>query len=523
MELRHQIFLSGPPGVGKTTVGAELAARLHLSFFDLDRCVHEETGATPAELLSQHGEDEFRRMELAALKTLPRKPAIIALGGGTLLSESARTESRSRGLVVGLKAGLETLEARLAKDGTVRPLLAAEGAPIGRLSELLQTRTRSYGAVDRTVSGEGAPTDVANRVSELAGPTRIRRCRLGEHSSRVLMGRGLEDALLGSLSHQSPSRTVVVLADAGVPSSMRERYLGRIPGAFETWQHLLPGGETCKTWSMLEEVVEGALAAGAGRQSVVVGLGGGAVLDLAGLVASLLGRGARLVLVPTTVLAQADASIGGKCAINTRAGRNLAGHFHPAEDVLVDLDFLESLSAEEHRSGLVEILKMGLIADGALFRRVIRDQRAELDTLDRAIELKAAIVERDPFERGDRMLLNLGHTFGHALEAASGYQLRHGAAVAVGLSAIAAISRHTVGLSAAEEAEITGGMRSFWPSPPPSPELCKEALSHLRRDKKGDLQGVELILLPKIGGAARRRVSWSEVEGTWMPIGGSSE
>ena len=524
MELRHQILLSGPPGVGKTTVGRELATLLHLPFLDLDERVESTGGATPAKILVREGEAEFRRMERTTLASVYREPAVIALGGGTLVELTARVEARSRGLLMGLHAAPDILRARIEHDRrTERPLLRQQENPTGRLQELLEARAQSYASVDRTFSAEGAPMEVASRISDAARQMRVRSCRLAEHQTRIVIGRELESALLGCLSHHSPSRAVIVLSDAGVPSVKVQRYTEPLASAFQVWQRVLPGGEACKTWSVLEEVLEGALAAGAGRQSVVVALGGGAICDLAGVVASLLGRGARLVLVPTTVLAQADASVGGKCAINTRAGRNLVGAFHPAEDVVVDLDFLASLSDEEHHSGLVEVLKMGLLRDPGLFRRVASTRRAELETMDRAIELKSEFVERDPWDTGDRMLLNLGHTVGHALEAGSNYTLRHGTAVAWGIRAVARLSREQAGLSAADEAEITEAITPFLSYPTLPQEVWSRALPYLRRDKKGDLQGVELILLQKIGEATRRRVSWSQVEDTWMSIGGSSK
>lgn len=166
---------------------------------------------------------------------------------------------------------------------------------------------------------------------------------------------------------------------------------------------------------------------------------------------------------------------------------------------------------------------MGLIADADLFRRASAAQRAELETIDRALELKAQIVARDPFDRGERQLLNLGHTLGHALEDASNYTIRHGEAVALGLHWIIEISMKRVGLDPSQATEIKEKIAPFLPRALPRPETWSKALERLRQDKKGDVDGVELIVLPKIGEASRLRVSWSEVEGSWMPFGGSSQ
>lgn len=519
----EQVLLSGPPGVGKTTTGHLLAAKLKLPFLDLDEDVRAHTGHTPAEFLRERGEPEFRRIELEVFRQLPRTPAVVALGGGTLIGFESRREARERGVVVGLECSPEELLLRLGRDATERPLLDGAGERLGRLREILEARASSYRAVDLTVSAEGSAAASAEALARLTAALKLRLCRLGSRQSRVLLGEGLSRAAVGAAANLAPSRTIVILSDAGAPARLKSGYIDALSASYQVWHRELPGGESCKSWAALEDVTEEALAHGAGRQSVVVGIGGGAVLDLAGLVASLLGRGAPLILVPTTVLAQVDASIGGKCAINARVGRNLVGAFHPASDVIVDLEFLGSLPPEEYRSGIVEVLKMGLISDEALFRDVAARGAVDLDSVTRAIELKCMVVERDPWESGDRMLLNLGHTLGHALETASGYTIRHGTAVARGIAAVVEFSRLHAGLSGPEADEVLRGIAPFMPSPAPTGEVWAQAMALLRQDKKGNKDAVELIVLPKIGGAARRRVSWTEVEGAWMPFGGSSK
>lgn len=447
---------------------------------------------------------------------------MVALGGGTLLGREAREEVRSRGLVVGLQCHPEVLLERLSSDAVERPLLEGGTGRTARLSELLAERAFSYRAVDFGVCGDDVPERVAEAIHERLGELRLRLSRMGDRRTRVLLGRGLSGAALGAVCSLAPSRTAILLIDPGVPSTLRDAYVAKFSESFDYFEPEIPRGEACKTWDTLGRVLEEALAAGAGKQSVVVGLGGGATLDLAGMVASLLGRGAPLVLVPTTLLAQVDASIGGKCAVNSSVGRNLIGAFHPAADVVVDLDFLGSLPSEQYRSGIVEVLKMGLIADAELFRSVSECGEADIGAVDRTIGLKSDIVERDPTENGDRMLLNLGHTLGHALELASDYSIPHGFAVAQGIVAVARLCERIDGLATDQAEEIVERITPYLPSPPPSEGVWGKALSYIRSDKKGDRDGVELIVVPEIGKAARRRVSWSEIEGAWMPFGGAS-
>jgi 3-dehydroquinate synthase len=218
----------------------------------------------------------------------------------------------------------------------------------------------------------------------------------------------------------------------------------------------VPGGESVKTWTSVGALLERAIEGGCGRQSAVVGLGGGATCDAAALTASLLGRGAPVVLVPSTLLAQVDASVGGKTAANV-GGRNTVGTFHAASDVVIDVALTRSQDERAVRSGLAEMLKVGIIADPILFDTVIRDRRADRATVLASVLRKAEIVAQDPSEHGLRKVLNLGHTLGHALEAASDFQMLHGEAVAIGIAAMARFSAERGWLGEGEKARIVHG------------------------------------------------------------------
>ncbi|MCK6550253.1 bifunctional shikimate kinase/3-dehydroquinate synthase [Myxococcota bacterium] len=506
-----EVLLSGPPGVGKSTVGRALAARLGVPAVDLDDVVEARTHESPAAILRSRGEAALRDAEADALTTLPSAPRVLALGGGTLTTARGRRAARARGKLLGLVAQTDVLEARLATSGVDRPLLDAPGA----LAQLLDARRTSYAAVDRTVDASSVIDDVAARAASGAAELELLFADVGGARSRILVGTGLEDALTGAVAALAPTRPVLVILDRGVPADVRARYVAKLEALFPVHAIEVEGGERVKRWAFAGELLERAAEAGCGRQSAVVAIGGGATCDVAALVASLLGRGAPVVLVPSTLLAQVDASVGGKCAVNLDAGRNLAGTFHAATDVLVDAAMLASLPEREYRSGLAELLKIAIIADPALFDEVVGLGAARVGTrhVARAIAHKAAIVARDPFERGERRVLNLGHTLGHALEAASDFAVPHGEAVAIGIAAVARFSVARGWLAQAELARIVGGLEAVG-LPVEAPEdLLGRSAAFLAQDKKADAAGLELVGVQELGKVSVMRVSFQELAG----------
>lgn len=266
-------------------------------------------------------------------------------------------------------------------------------------------------------------------------------------------------------------------------------------------------GEPSKRLETVERLAEQMVNAGADRRSFVVALGGGMVGDCAGFLAAVFMRGVPVVQIPTTLLAQVDASIGGKTGVNLGAGKNLIGAFHQPRAVLVDPDVLSTLGEREFRAGLFESLKCGVIRDRALFdfmhrqsRKILgRDRKALVRIITDSIRVKAAVVSADEKESDLRRILNFGHTLGHALEAATGYtHFLHGEAVAWGMIAAAAIARDC-GFCAPEIAEqITSAVNSYGPLPP-VPCGTQEIMSRLSADKKTVAGAVHFVLPLKIG------------------------
>ncbi len=454
------IVLVGLPGSGKTSVGRCLAQRLGRPFVDLDERVQERTGASAAEHTERGGEAAFRAVERDAVATLDAPPeAIIATGGGTVIDPLNRWDLTARGVLVHLAVQPRDLVDRLAADLIPRPMYRVDTARV--LEAKAVERAPFYRAADLVVDGSGPAERVADAVLAGIDPRShsgrstwramfdalvTRRHPIGPAEGRVVLGRGLDATALSRMLHEAfPGRVPAIVADRRIV-----RALPALDAALPDGRRLMvTGGERAKRMRGVERVLEWLRAAGVERGDPLVAVGGGTVGDLAGVAASLYLRGIPLVHLPTTWLAQADSALGGKVAVDLASAKNAAGAFWPAWSVIADIEHIRALPLARRRDGIAECLKAGLIGDAVLWELVERQGLAALSGEDegvryaiteRAARSKLAIVERDPFDHGERRTLNLGHTLGHALEVASGYSMPHGAAVALGLRAVAAMA-----------------------------------------------------------------------------------
>ncbi|MDK2463665.1 MAG: 3-dehydroquinate synthase [Candidatus Korarchaeota archaeon] len=328
-------------------------------------------------------------------------------------------------------------------------------------------------------------------------------------SGRIVLRRGSLADLAREIERLSP-QGALVLADRGIEDSWLPHVEGALYGAGVEHVVMRMGGESCKSLEWARAAWEAMANMGLGRKSATVGVGGGAVCDLAGFVASTYMRGTLLALVPTTLLAQVDASIGGKNGVNL-TGKNLVGTFYRPDLVLIDPDTLSTLPREEMASGLAEVVKCGVACDPRLFSLVesvgaglLDPSREELDlVIQRAVAAKVSVVRRDWRDLGPRMRLNLGHTVGHAIEAVSGYSIRHGHAVAIGLVAACRVAERLLGFEHAERVErllARLGLPTGLPLPPG--EVVRAALL----DKKSWLGRLAMVLPEDLGSATVRRV-----------------
>jgi 3-dehydroquinate synthase len=268
---------------------------------------------------------------------------------------------------------------------------------------------------------------------------------LGERAYDILIGSGLLSRSGEEIARRLPGTRAAIVTDENVAAAHLETLqAGLEHGGIQSAVITLPAGEKTKSFAHLEEVVDGVIAARLERRDTVIALGGGVVGDLAGFASGIVRRGMHFVQIPTSLLAQVDSSVGGKTGINSPRGKNLVGVFHQPKLVLADTDVLDTLPIREFRAGYAELAKYGLIDRPAFFAwlednwgQVFAGGPARVEAIAEACRAKADVVARDEFETGDRALLNLGHTFGHALEAATQYdgaRLVHGEGVAIGMA-----------------------------------------------------------------------------------------
>jgi 3-dehydroquinate synthase len=294
-----------------------------------------------------------------------------------------------------------------------------------------------------------------------AGEPGLVRVALGARSYDILVGRGLLDSLGARLAALRPGARCAIVTDETVAAHhLRAAEASLAQAGIAASQVIVPPGETSKSYAGFEDVCERLIAARIERSDLLVALGGGVIGDLAGFCASAIRRGLDFVQVPTTLLAQVDSSVGGKTGINSRHGKNLVGAFHQPALVLADTAALDTLPRRQMRAGYAEVAKYGLIGDADFFawleenwRGIFSGDSARERAVMTSCRMKADIVARDEHESGERALLNLGHTFGHALEAAAGFsdRLLHGEAVAIGMTLAFAFSAAR-GLLPAEDA-----------------------------------------------------------------------
>lgn len=495
------LFLYGPPGTGKSTIGKLLAENLELPFIDLDRVIEANAGMSIARIMETQGETAFRDMETSALKSLTPtflplgegqevRESVVALGGGAFLREENRALAEASGKILLLTAELSTLLERLQTDSEKRPLLTGDLS--AKLSALLIKRSGHYGSfplklhVDGKTAGQNA-----HRAQVLFG--RHRLSAMGEYD--VIVGHAFGAT---NLALQNP----IIVTDENVAKYHLEKIkqaIGR-----EAPSIILPAGEEHKNLQTVSHLWKTFLENGLDRKSAVIAFGGGVIGDMAGFAASTYMRGIDWIGIPTTLLSMVDASLGGKTGFDLPEGKNLIGSFHPPKLVIADPSLLLTLPERELRSGMAEVVKHGIISDPDLFALCNRGMdwvKANLEEIvKRAMAVKIKIIEDDPYERGFRAALNLGHTVGHAVELVSGFRLRHGEAVAIGMAVEAGYSAR-VGLAsqntveAIEESLKALGLPIYIPEELPQEEIIRA----MRADKKKNAKFIRFALPVEIG------------------------
>ena len=504
---KRSVVLVGMMGVGKSTIGRRLAARLRLPFFDADVEIEAAAGMSIPDIFLAHGEPYFRDGEARVIaRLLDSGPAVLATGGGAFTErEETRKRISDKAVSIWLKADLDVIMKRVRRRAD-RPLLQTTD-PVATVNRLLEAREPVYQGADLTILSRDVPHDriVDECVDALYGRLCAKSCTgdpgsdgndtdhgyngyngrnephamtaplkhsdpitvdvaLGDRTYDIIIGRDVLPSLGARIAALRPGVRTAIVTDHTVAKHWLEQTQASLAAAGIPASHVVVDeGEGSKTYAGLEKVSEALVAARIERNDLVIALGGGVVGDLAGFAAAILRRGVDFVQVPTSLLAQVDSSVGGKTGINSPQGKNLLGAFHQPVLVIADTSVLDTLSPRQFRAGYAEVAKYGVLGDEAFFAwleanhaDIFSGGAAREHAIATSCRAKAAIVSRDERETGERALLNLGHTFGHALEAATGFsdRLFHGEGVAVGMVLAAEFSAELGMMSQADAVRV---------------------------------------------------------------------
>jgi len=487
------IFLYGPVGAGKSTVGKILARNLGLPFIDSDEVIETNAGLSIFQIMAERGEPAGRDLETAALKEIiNEKESVIALGGGALLRDENRSLVETNGTIIFLSAELDLLLGRLNSDSNKRPLLA--GDLQGKLTTLLAKRKEHYDSFPLRIHADQTPEELAWQIQMTLG--RFHLSAMGEY-----------DVVIDSLARLTKSlyQNFVIVTDENVAKF----HLENVKSVFrdsscEPKSVIIPAGETYKNLETINYLWKSFLESGLDRKSTVIALGGGVIGDMTGFAASTYMRGISWIAVPTTLLSMVDASIGGKTGFDLPEGKNLIGSFYPPKLVLADPNFLFTLPERELCSGMAEVVKHGIISDPELFRlssHGLEWVKTNLEeVVKRAMAVKIKVIEEDPYEKGIRARLNLGHTIGHAVELVSQFELHHGEAVAIGMVAEAKYAER-IGVAKQGLANEIADVLTKLGLPTSIPEEMppQEILRAMQVDKKRHAASIRFALPVEIG------------------------
>jgi shikimate kinase/3-dehydroquinate synthase len=462
------VVIVGLPGSGKSVVGRRLAHRTSATFVDIDAGIERASGTTIARLFEREGEPAFRALERAAIEALgppdgaPEVRRVISTGGGAVVDPRNRWRLYRGRLAIWLDARPEVLAQRLRHSRTVRPLVT-RGDPVGTVRSLARERERFYAAAIRVsgVAEVGSVLDgVANAIAVArekprAGTTLLRaETQIGT----LTIGESIAAGVVGAALDRLGAPRAILVSEPGAWSASGASLADELRAqGHAVVTVMLPQGEAAKRLSVVEEAARELARLRVERSEPLVAIGGGALGDAAGFLAATYLRGVPLIHVPTTLVAQIDSSIGGKTAVDLPEGKNLVGAFHQPAAIVIDVALLAGLPERQRRAALGEAVKMAMLGDERLLRLLetagpqvaagsdsALESGAIAEIVERCAWAKVAVVLADEREQSavvtggvpGRMALNLGHSVGHALEAAGGYeQLLHGEAVAWGLRA----------------------------------------------------------------------------------------
>ena len=492
-------------GAGKSTVARHLASELGLDFFDTDAMVEQSAGATVADIFRSAGEAAFRELEaLAVSEALAGDDRVVAVGGGAL-GDAATCAALRQVKAVHLEVTWPEASQRLGEDDS-RPMLIAHDP-----EALLQQRRADYERIATfsiTTDGKDA-AQVAREViaklgEETTSSTKRIPVEIPGRPYEVFVGRGVAGRVSEWLAPPAAAEIAVLITHPSLEDMASPVVSGLEDLGLSVHRALVPEGEASKSLATAAGLYDSLASAGAHKTDLVVSFGGGVISDVAGFVAATYHRGMPVAHVPTSLMGQVDAAIGGKTGVNSSYGKNLVGAIHQPLAVVCDVELLATLPEPELRSGLSEVVKYGLIAAPDILDLVeqradsLRDPDVLLQLVGRSAAIKAGIVALDEREQGVRAHLNYGHTFAHAIEHARGLgAVRHGEAVALGMMAAAYLGQETGRLDETAVGRHRSSLEAV--GLPVAASLQIEALERAWAHDKKYRDGVRFVLLRDIG------------------------
>jgi 3-dehydroquinate synthase len=445
-------------------------------------------------------------MESEIAQELGEKEGFVVSTGGRLMLDPANAAALSRrGRVFCLVATPEEILQRVESDTQVRRPLLEVSNPIERIVDLMQQREEDYGRFPQMVTSEKTPDEVTRNMIGIfqANPDLRMSITASDVRYEFIVGSGILPFVSQLAGIGGP---VAVITDSNIGPLYAES-CGHTDAVIT-----VPPGQQHKTLTNVQSICEELVEKGFDRSTTVIALGGSVISGLAGFVAATYMRGIDIVQCPTSLLAMADTSIGGKAGINLPQGKNLIGSFKQPTAVIADVATLQSLSPREFASGMAEVIKQSLIGDPELFNKIengtwvrkaaeLQPPLAELQTLvAQAIQVKINIIQEDPFDRGRRAILNLGHTFAHAIEIVTDHAVRHGEAVAMGLVAAANLSARLGYCSAELQNRIESALESTaLPIRIPADVNPQRLLKVMASDKKKKAGRLRFVMLRDVG------------------------